>query len=93
MAKKLLTTYTEQEMKDIREFAYNQWERDDYTVSVESKKTGQSVNNPWVDGSGRWEFDTDEEALKHWGKAVFYGFCEKALVYMYQHQFTVTEWR
>lgn len=89
----MLKTYTPKEMKEIRAFALDQFYRDDFdTVCVVSKKTGQSVHCPWVDSSGRWEFDTDAEAIEHWGEDLFYEFCEKALVYMYKHRIEVRPW-
>lgn len=87
----MLKTYTPKEMKEIKEFAYDLWSRGDYeTVTVDAN--GIDIVNPWVNCDGRTEFSTDEEAIAYWGEDIFYGFCEKALVYMYQHQIKVTPW-
>lgn len=71
--------YTDEQIRAVKRFGFEQFNNDDYTVCVLSEETGQDVCYPWVDSSARWEFDTIEEAVEEWGEELVEEFCDKVL--------------
>ena len=74
--------YDDKDMDAIRTFAHDQWNTGNDIVSVESDMTDQSVTNPWMECSGRFEIKSDRDAIDYWGSDVFYTFCAKAYEYL-----------
>lgn len=73
--------YTEKQMEQIRTIAFIQMKEGIYLINVPDATRDIDILTPWMDETGRFEL-TDEEAVKHWGEAVFTDFCEKALAYL-----------
>lgn len=73
--------YTEKQMEQIRTIAFIQMKEGIYLINVPDTTGDIDILTPWMDETGRFEL-TDEEAVKHWGEAVFTDFCEKALAYL-----------
>lgn len=63
-------------MKAIREFAEENWAKDE-AEQIYGNDDEFAVSNPWIDYSGRFPL-TDEQAVKEWGLDVVMDFCEKA---------------
>ena len=66
---------SEDRMPAIRCLAFEQTLYGKYDVTVYSVATGQDINDPWQDSTGRIEFAEDEEAIKYWGLDLFDEFC------------------
>lgn len=73
--------YTAGQMSAIRTLATIQMKEGIYLINVPMNED-QDMLTPWMDCTGRIDFDTDAEAIAYWGQEVFEDFCEKALAYL-----------
>lgn len=73
--------YTAGQMGAIRTLAFIQMKEGIYLINV-PMNDDQDMLTPWMDSTGRIDFDTDAEAIAYWGQEVFEDFCEKALAYL-----------
>lgn len=75
--------YTREQMTAVRTLADIQMKEGIYLISVPmSENSDQDMLTPWMDDTGRFEFETDEKAVEFWGQDTFDEFCEKALAYL-----------
>lgn len=76
--------FTERELEQVKEFAYQQWQFDEDIISFYHEPSDTDIVNPWVDWESGWrgEFDTVEAIIKCYGEDVFYDFCERVLNYL-----------
>ena len=73
--------YTAGQMGAIRTLAFIQMKEGIYLINV-PMNDDQDMLTPWMDSTGRIDFDTIEDAVAYWGEDVFEDFCEKALAYL-----------
>lgn len=73
--------YTAGQMGAIRTLAFIQMKEGIYLINV-PMNDDQDMLTPWMDSTGRIDFDTNEDAIAYWGEDVFENFCEKALAYL-----------
>ena len=73
--------YTAGQMGAIRTLAHIQMKEGIYLISVPMNED-QDMLTPWMDETGRFDFDTNEEAVAYWGQDVFEDFCDKVLAYL-----------
>lgn len=68
----------------IKALARFQFETGVYLVSLIHEDFGQSINDPWVDSTGRWLL-TDEQAKEHYGTEFFAKWCRLAEEWLKKH--------
>ncbi len=77
-----MKTYTAEQMGAIRSLADLQMEDGINRIHVIDEERNIDINSPWYEETGRWEFNTDSEAIEYWGEDLFEDFCDKALAYL-----------
>lgn len=65
-------------LEKIKEFAEENWCKEDESDKIFAEDEEFAVENPWMDHSGRFHL-SDEKAVKEWGLDVVLDFCLKAM--------------
>lgn len=70
----ILQELTQNELHSIKEFAIENFSKEDDQLTVASEPSGIAVSNPWMDASARFSLD-DADAFFHWNIQVVVDFC------------------
>ena len=76
---KEIASLTEDLLFDVKDFAWKQWDQfDEGEEKVAFEYEGQSIKNPWIDASGRFQLDT-VKAIEIYGKENMISFVKAAI--------------